>query len=303
MAHPPLAIEIAHDRIAGVRWTRHGHIADLAIEALPSASIVPSALETNIGDVKAVADAFSKIATRLKASDEDVALLLPDSVIRVFIQHFDEFPRSDQQALPLLRWKLKKSVPFPAEEMLISYTVQPSRESGVDVVAALSRDRIIREYDALAATVNLRAGIVLSSSLAAVSLLEGEKPALMARISDSVLTTAIVRDGILCGYRCTELPVSINDLTPAIFLDEIFPVAAYFQDTWQESVQSVLISGLGARLPEFVPPLETEFRCKVESLLVSATSDGLVPDFARPLVDEDLHGLVGWMLNHEEVSK
>ncbi len=144
MAHPPLAIEIAHDRIAGVRWTRHGHIADLAIEALPSASIVPSALETNMSDVKAVADAFSKIATRLKASDEDVALLLPDSVIRVFIQHFDEFPRSAQQALPLLRWKLKKSVPFPAEEMLISYTVQPSRESGVDVVAALSRDRIIR---------------------------------------------------------------------------------------------------------------------------------------------------------------
>src|SRR2546429_9977043 len=52
----------------------------------------------------------------------------------------------------------------------------------------------------------LQPGVVLSSSLAALSLLDGEKPVLFARISGSALTTAIVCSGLLCGYRSTELP-------------------------------------------------------------------------------------------------
>ena len=66
--------------------------------------------------------------------------------------------------------------------------------------------RIIREYESLAEGVGFRPGVVLSSSLAAVSLLDEEKPTLLARVSGSALTTVIVRNGVLCGYRCTELP-------------------------------------------------------------------------------------------------
>ncbi len=80
---------------------------------------------------------------------EDIALILPDPVIRVFVQHFDEFPRSAAEAEPMLRWKLKKSVPFEVDETLISFMRQSPRDEGVDIVTALSRLRIIREYEAL----------------------------------------------------------------------------------------------------------------------------------------------------------
>src|SRR2546429_3733646 len=52
----------------------------------------------------------------------------------VFVQHFEDFPRSSAEALPLLRWRLRKSVPFDLEEMLVSYTRQAPRENGVNVV-------------------------------------------------------------------------------------------------------------------------------------------------------------------------
>jgi len=45
----------------------------------------------------------------------------------------------------MLRWKLKKSVPFEADETLISYMRQAPREAGVDVLTALARLRIIRD--------------------------------------------------------------------------------------------------------------------------------------------------------------
>jgi hypothetical protein len=111
------------------------------------------------------------------------------------------------------------------------------------------------------------------------------------------LTTAIVREGVLCGYRCTELPARGADLTPYMLLEDIYPVAAYYQDTWQEGIQSVRVAGLGARLPEFVRPLEEEFHCEVHSLLHSAVADGRIPADARPLADRELDGLVGWMLH------
>lgn len=298
MAHPTLAIEIGFDRLAAVRWTRAGAVEDIAIEALPPGAVVPSPVDTNLVDVAAVRSALTKICTRLHATDEEVTLLLPDPVIRVFVQHFEEFPRSAGEALPMLRWKLKKSIPFAIGETLISYMRQAPRENGVDIVTALARESIVREYDAATESVNLRAGVVLSSSLAALALLEGQKPALMARVSDTTLSTAIVRDGVLCGYRCTELPARGKALTPKMLLDEIFPIAAYYQDTWHESIQAVRLAGLGGRLPEFVGLLEQEFHCQVLSLLLSARSEGLLPDSAQPLVERELEGLAGWMLHH-----
>jgi len=294
--HPPIALEIAADRISGARFTRTGALDGFAVEALPPGAITPSAVETNIINQAAVRAAMQGVSERLRAKNEVTALLLPDTVVRVFVQHFEQFPRSAKEAIPMLRWKLKKSVPFEVDETLISYMRQAPREGGVDVVTALGRLRIVREYESAAEQAGLQAWVVLSSSLAAVALLADQRPALLARVSGSALTTAIVREGVLCGYRCTELPAQGGLLTPQMLLEEIYPVAAYYQDTWQEGIQSVRVAVLGTRLQEFVPPLETEFRCEVHSLLHTAISEGRVSSDARPLAERELEGLVGWMM-------
>jgi type IV pilus assembly protein PilM len=296
MPHPHLAIEFAPDRVAAARW-KGNSVDEFTVETLPPAALVPSAVEANVINASALKSAMANIVSRLRARDQDVALILPDPVIRVFVQHFDEFPRSSQEAIPMLRWKLKKSIPFEADETVISYMRQPARAEGVDIVTALARLRILREYEGLAEGADLHPGVVLSSSLAALSLLEDNKATLLARLSGVSLTTAIVRGGVLCGYRCTELPAHSGDITPKMLLDEIYPVAAYYQDTWSEGIGSVRVAGLGARLPDFVPPLESEFHCNVSSLLHAAVSDGRIPHDARPLADREADGLIGWMMH------
>jgi len=297
MPHPAIAVEISQDRIAGARWTRTGGLDSFAIENLPNGAIVPSAVETNIVDTISVKGAISGVLSRLRAKDEEIALIVPDPVIRVFVQHFDQFPRSPQEAEPMLRWKLKKSVPFEADETVISYMRQAPREDGVDVVTALARLRIVREYEGLAEAAGLFPGVMLSSSLAAITLLDDRQPTLLARISGLALTTAIVREGVLCGYRCTELPAQNVELTPQMLLEEIYPVAAYYQDTWREGIQQVRVAGLGVRLNEFLRPLEDEFKCEVRSLLHTAISEGRVPESVHELADRESDGLVGWMLH------
>jgi type IV pilus assembly protein PilM len=295
--HPSLALEVLPEQVAGVRFSRTGALDGFAVEALPPGVLVASAIESNLINTPVVKAAVTKVAERLRARDEDVALLLPDPVIRVFVQHFDDFPRSSEEAIPMLRWKLKKSVPFEVDETLLSYMRQTPRADGVDVVTAIARLRIIREYEALLDSFNLRPGVVLSSTLAAITLLDDKRPTLLARVSGTSLTTAIVREGVLAGYRCTELPATSREITPQMLLEEVFPLAAYYQDTWQEGIQAVRVAGLGNRLPEFVRPLEDEFKCGVSSLLSAALSEGRLKDDVRNLADRELDGLVGWMLH------
>lgn len=296
--HPLLACEITHQYVAAARWTRRGATLEgFAIEKLPEGAVVPSAVEANIAQPGIVQGVIGQVLARLKAQEQDVALLVPDPVIRVFVQHFEEFPRDPEEAVPMLRWKLKKSVPFESEETLVSYMRQAAREDGVDIVTGLARMRIIKEYEHLAEMAGLRPGVVMSSSLAAVSLLDDRQPALMARLTGTTLTTAIVRQGVLCGYRCTDLPNDVSMLSPLVLLEEIYPVAAYYQDTWHEGIQVVRLGGLGARLKEFIGPIENELHCSVGSLLGEAELEGRMPPDARPLVQRDMEGLLGWMMS------
>ncbi len=295
MPHPALACEISPDRVAAVRWTRTGGLDGFAVEPLPPGAILPSAVETNVVNASPVRAAIGNVFSRLRAHDSDVALLLPDPVIRVFVQHFEEFPRSPQEAVPMLRWKLKKSVPFEAEETLVSYMRQAPREEGVDVVTGLARLRIVREYELLAEAAGLRAGVVLTSCLAAITLLSDRRPALLARVCGTSLTMAIVREGVLCGYRCTDLPGDAGLVSPQMLLDEIYPVAAYYQDSWQEGIQTVCLGGLGARVSEFIRPIQDELHCPVTSLMHAVQTVPGVRDDALPLIERELEGLVGWM--------
>jgi type IV pilus assembly protein PilM len=297
--HPAIAIEISPEMVAAARFHRTGSLAGFSVESLPQGAIVASAIETNLLNPSAVKSAINNVCLRLDAKDEDATLILPDPVIRVFVQHFDEFPRSAPEAIPMLRWKLKKSVPFEVDETLLSYMRQSPRADGVDIVTAIARLRIIKEYELLLEPLGLRPGVVLSSTLAAITLLNDQRPTLLARVSGTSLTTAIVREGVLAGYRCTELPVPATKISPQMLLEEIFPVAAYYQDTWQEGIQAVRVAGLGHRLRDFVQPLENEFRCEVRSLLSAAISEGRLEGDSRSLADRELEGIVGWMLHRD----
>src|ERR1700724_2899061 len=266
--HPLIACEIAADYVAAARWTRTGMGLDgFAFEPLPPGAILPTPVEANLIDAAEVRAAVGRVFSRLRTKSEDVALLLPDSVIRVFVLHFDVFPRKAEEAIPILRWRLKKSVPFEAEETLISYMRQTPKDEGGDIVTGLARLRIVREYESLVESVGMSAGVVMSSTLAAVPLLPDGRPALLARVTGTTLRTAIVREGVLCGYRCTSLPADAHQVTPQALLDEIYPLAAYYQDSWSEGIAHVRLAGLGERTADFREPLERELHCPVGSLL------------------------------------
>lgn len=294
MPHPSVVMEMAPTHVAAARWGRGlAHLTAFAAEPLPPGAVTPSAMQANIVDREAVRSAIHSVFLRVPKQGPDITLLLPDPSIRVFILPFDTFPRRADEALPLLRWRLKKSLPFDAEEAVISWMRQPSRDGKVEIVAAVARGKIVREYESVLEEEGLAAGVVQSSSLATLPILGRSGATLLARLSGRNLTTVIVRGETMCVYRSTELGIGPEGLKPQAIFDEVFPAVAFYQDTWGGKVEQLCVAGFGLGEEELREALSREIGCPAEPL---ATGREFTAE-ARSLVAQGLEPLVGWQMN------
>jgi type IV pilus assembly protein PilM len=294
--HPALVCEIAPDRVAGARWS-HQKLEGVAAEALPAGAVLPSPVEPNIVNADAVSRALRRVMARLEGRGREMALVVPDAVVRVFILPFETFPRRAAEAAPLLRWRLKKSIPFDVEETIVSWMRQPGGTGNVEVVTAVARQRILREYEQIVETTGTTAGVVLSSTLAALPLLEEERVSLLARMNGTTLTTAIVAGDRLSVYRCTEMTMDASRLDVQALLSEVYPAVAYSQDSLHESVQQVRLAGLAGRFEEFRQALAQELGCPVAPLGAGPGAAERLPTDATGLMVQQLDALVGWKVN------
>lgn len=297
MPHPSLVVEIAADHIAAVRWgSARGQLDAVGVESLPAGAVTPSPIETNVAQPDTVRSVLRGIFDRVPHRGTPLALLVPDPVVRVFILPFESLPRRSEEALPLLRWRLKKSVPFDVDETVVSWMRQTGRHENLEVITAVARQQIIREYEEIVQSLGGYAGVVMSSTLAALPLLEERGATLFVRISGKTLTTVIVHGASLCVYRSTEMPVDATVLDPQAMLDEVFPAVAYYQDTWGATIDRARLAGFGGREEAFRSALAGEMKISVGPIAEAEGARGL-DMAAKDLIHHGLDSLVGWMMN------
>lgn len=297
MPHPSLVIEIAADHVAAARWgSARGHLDAVAVESLPAGAVMPSPIETNVTQPDAVRSALRRVFGRVPHRGAPLALLVPDPVVRVFILPFETLPRRSEDALPLLRWRLKKSVPFDVDETAVSWMRQSGRDENLEIVTAVARQQIIREYEGAIESLGAHAGVVMSSTLAALPLIEERGATLVARLCGKTLTTVIVHGASLCVYRSTEMPAEASLLDPQAILDEVFPAVAYYQDTWGATIDRARLAGFGEREESFRRALAGELNIGVGSIAEAEAARGLGVA-AQDLLHHGLDSLAGWMMN------
>jgi type IV pilus assembly protein PilM len=297
MPQPSLVVEIADQHVAAARWGKvRGHLEGLAEESLPAGAIMPSPVETNVTQPDAVRAALRRVLGRVPANGAPVAVLIPDPVVRVFILPFDNLPRGSKDAMPLLRWRLKKSVPFDVDETVVSWMRQAGRDGSLEVVTAVARQRIVREYEEIVQSVDAFPGVVLSSTLATLPLLEERGATLLVRLCGKMLTTVIVNGANLCVYRSTEMRSEAASLEPQAMLDEVFPAVAYYQDSWGSAIDRARLSGFAEKTALFGNALATELKIAVGPM-TDVEGAGSLDATAKDLIPHGLDALAGWMMN------
>jgi len=287
---PRLAVEVRAEGIVAARAEDSaGLLLAIAHRTLSDGAVFAGLRPGNIADrlqvVTAVREALDAIAVRGGDRSRYVTVVVPDVAVRVLLLDFDDLPGKPADALPVIRFRLKKLLPFDSDTASVSYQVMSSERGAVRVLAVAMPREVLDEYEAVLTAAGYLSGAVLPSTLAALSGLdEQESAALMVNVCQTSVTTAIVHHGVLLLHRAVELAGQAPALeaeTPAISASErrsrydrieaeaaietqvlesaeseaaareiaqaVSVAAAYFEDTLAASPEKILSAGtLGA---------------------------------------------------------
>lgn len=225
---PPGAVEVTPEGVlAGTLSSADGPV--YAFVALPEGALAPALDAPNLRAPDAVSAAIRAALDEVSPRSRAVSLVLPDLLIRVFVLDFDTLPAKAAEALPVLRFRLRKMVPFDVEHAGISYQVLSQTRDECRVLAAIVPGPILAEYEAAVRAAGYEPGAVLSSSLAALETIDSLEAILAANLSAGALTTTIAAGEDLLLYRTLDLAQDPGDRVLDIRRG-IAVAAAYFED-------------------------------------------------------------------------
>ena len=187
----------------------------------------------------------------------DVTLVVPDAAVRVLLLDFDALPAKAAEALPVVRFRLKKLLPFDADGAAVSYQVMATTRDNLQVLAVAMPREVQAEYESLVREAGFEPGAVLPSTLAALAgLAEGETPMLVVNAGLEAVTTAIVKSGVLLLHRTVDLG---GEAGAGAVRAEVAAVAAA-QEPADTSIAAVAarLKALDARAPAMQPAAAAE---------------------------------------------
>ncbi len=241
---PPAAVEIAAGGVLAAALPAPGQEPVFAFQPLTSDTLVPGIAEPNLRSPELVADAIRATLNQVSPQTRAVTVVLPDLSVRVFLLDFDSLPGDDAGALSILRFRLRKVVPFDVESAGLSYQVLAQDESGCRALVAIIPGPVLEEYEAAVRAAEYEPGVVLSSGLAALAALESPGPALTACLGERSLTTSITNGNELLLYRTLDLAVE-PELRRLEAQRDIAVTAAYFEDRLISRPKRLYYTGVG----------------------------------------------------------
>jgi type IV pilus assembly protein PilM len=227
---PPAAVELSTEGVlAAARHGGQSGQAEYSFAALAAGALEPGIAESNVRAPEAVAEAIRSALDEVSPRTRSVTLVVPDPAVRVFVLDFDAFPAKASEAVPVLRFRLRKMVPFDAEQAGIGYQLLSQTKTESRVLAAVTPGPILVEYETAVREAGYEPGAVLPSSLAALEAIDSTEAVLTANLSAMVLTTTIASGNDLLLYRTLDLPWDAEQRVADVQRG-IAVAAAYFED-------------------------------------------------------------------------
>lgn len=186
---------LLHARLG--RGKREARIAQAKSYRLPAGTFGPSVVTPSLDDESALTEAVR----RLRAESgrwEKASLLLPDSWFRINIIELPSIPDKPGEALEMVRWSLKRTLPIAPESLRIAYQVlsRDSKSARILVLSAVDEtlSSIERVLNASGIEIVLvePVGINIWNAVT-VRETETESNRLFVYVRDTDFTTAVFR--------------------------------------------------------------------------------------------------------------
>lgn len=268
---PRLACEITPEGVIAARASeKTSRLEVFSVRQLNDGVLAPGLNTPNVLNPEALRKALNSALGAVVGKSKDVIVILPDIAIRVMLLDFEALPEKPAEIDPVIRFRLKKSLPFDVDHAALSYSVTRANGS-VRVVAAVSPREIIEEYEKAFRDIGYEPGVVLPSSLAALGLVDGERPTLVLKVDPLNITITAVERHELRLVRTLENPqtgtFSATDLSEAVLTSIVF-----FEDTFAAHIEKIYVGGT-APLDQVGPLLHQQTGAQVQELAPELTPE------------------------------
>jgi type IV pilus assembly protein PilM len=269
---PKLACEIAQDRVIAARAADSGQVLELcSTSELAPGSVVPDLTEANLRERNSVVSALRETLGNLAARSRDVVAVLPDAAVRVVLLDFETLPDNREEAESVVRFRLRKSLPFDVDKAKVSYHAQ-SASGATRVVAAVALNSVIEDYESAFREAGFAPGLVMPSMLAALGGASADRATLVVKVDARTISIAILDQKQLLLFRTLENARGVT-ISGEQLAEDVYPSIVFFQDTYNTSIEEIFVAGV-SDLADAAPALHSQTGAEVKEL-VRASQLGL----------------------------
>ena len=231
--------------------------------------LLNSFMEPNIKDVPAFVDALSRLFQSSGKSGRHVSVSLPDYISRVSILEFDALQGKREETEQMIRWRLKKLLPFDVELAAVRYQYL-GKFSGREkdqhrFLVSIVKSEILEQYEAAFKEAGLRTRRIGISSFSTWNLFndnvlgeagEAGSFALM-NLSGGKLTVMVFDRGVPHFLRLKDLGSPEGDDGPGVdvnrVLKELSASVTFYKENYSETqVERVYVTGDSEAVKEVV---------------------------------------------------
>jgi len=271
-ARPHLACEIAPDRVIAARVADSGQVLDLcSTSELAPGCVVPDLTENNLRERNSVVSALREALGNVGGRSRDVVAILPDAAVRVVLLDFETLPAKREEAEGVVRFRLRKSLPFDVDKAKVSYQAQSS-PAGMRVVAAVALNSVVEDYEAAFVEAGFSPGVVMPSMLAALGGAPADSATLVVKVDVRTTSIAILDNQQLLLFRTLENTRGVA-ISGEQLAEDVYPSVVFFQDTYNTNIGQIFVAGV-SDLATATPALHAQTGAEVKEL-VKASQLGL----------------------------
>jgi len=256
---PEFAFEIS---ASGIAMSRTRPPATLQHVPLAEGVLVPSPIRENI----VVLPAFMAAVRKLVPTNgrRTAALILPDNAMRLAVLEFDNLPEKEEERMALVRFRLRKTVPFDVDSAAVSFHVQ----TGNKVLVAVAPAEVIAQYEKPFRDAGLHPGIVVPAALTLLELLPSTGSYLVAHRNSGALAILVIGNGVLTLSRSLEPNHDAGGVNDGVPLDEIvsnlYATRVYVEDQSGARPDRLYLAGFGPEAQRVASRLVAELDVEVE---------------------------------------
>lgn len=242
---PRLACEITPEGVIAARQSEGADPTTVtSFSPLPVGSLAPGLATPNLVNRERVVAALKSALDEVAERGRELTLVIPDVAVRVLLLDFDTLPAKPAEALPIVRFRLRKLVSFDVDDAAISYQAMDEKSDQVKTIVAAMPRAVLNEYESAVRDAGYEPGAVLPSTLCAIATVPDTENSLVINCNGLSVTSAITRQSQLMLHRTLDLPADQRIFVPEV--QQVVSVAmAYFEDTLAAPPQSLLYVGPG----------------------------------------------------------